>query len=169
MKIGILGAMGLAAMLPSAAWAWDKECKPQFTSYQQVTEQANKGNAQAQYWLGEAYFDGDNALGAPVQVDYKQARSWYDKAVAKKDACAAHAIGWMYDSGEGVAENKAEAFRWYVKAAKQGLPKSQYNVGVFYRDGEVVKTNLAEAKKWFTQAAKQGDAEAQAELDNWGQ
>ena len=75
----------------------------------------------------------------------------------------------MYDSGEGVAENKAEAFRWYVKAAKQGLPKSQYNVGVFYRDGDVVKTNLAEAKKWFTQAAKQGDAEAQAELDTWGQ
>ena len=50
----------LALALPNAAWAWEQECKPQFDSFAQVTAAAKKGNAEAQYWLGEAYFDGES-------------------------------------------------------------------------------------------------------------
>lgn len=161
-------AIMLALCLPSVAWAWDQECEPDFTNYDEVVAQAEQGNAQAQYWLGEAYFYGENALEAETEVDYEQARIWYDKAAAQQDACAQHAIGWMYDSGEGVEEADMEqAFNWYLRAAKQGLSKAQFNVAVLYRDGEGVEQDDEEAKKWFASAAMLGDTEAAEELSNW--
>ena len=159
----------LAFALPNAAWAWEQECEPQFDSFAQVSAAAKKGNAEAQYWLGEAYFDGESQFEQPSAVDYVQARAWYDKAVAQKDACAQHAIGWMYDSGTGAEEDKAQAFAWYEKAAKQGLSKSQFNLGVLYRDGLGVAQNMKAAKSWFEKAAAQGDEEAAAELADWSE
>ena len=159
----------LALALPNAAWAWEQECQPQFDSYEQVSAAAKKGNAEAQYWLGEAYFDGESQFEQPSAVDYVQARAWYDKAVAQKDACAQHAIGWMYDSGTGAEEDKAQAFAWYEKAAKQGLSKSQFNLGVLYRDGLGVAQNMKAAKSWFEKAAAPGDAAAAAGLADWSE
>ena len=39
----------------------------------------------------------------------------------------------MYDNGEGVPENDAEAVKWYRKAADQGYAQAQFNLGVMYR------------------------------------
>ena len=170
MKLTTWGMTAILALaLPNAAWAWEQECEPQFDSYEQVSAAAKKGNAEAQYWLGEAYFDGESQFEQPSAVDYVQARAWYDKAVAQKDACAQHAIGWMYDSGTGAEEDKAQAFAWYEKAAKQGLSKSQFNLGVLYRDGLGVAQNMKAAKSWFEKAAAQGDEEAAAELEDWSE
>ena len=42
------------------------------------------------------------------------------KALADKgDAKAQFNLGYMYDLGEGVDENKVEAVKWYQLAAKQ--------------------------------------------------
>lgn len=38
----------------------------------------------------------------------------------------------MYDEGEGVSEDKAEALEWYKKSAKQGLADAQNKIGVKY-------------------------------------
>ena len=89
----------LALSLPNAAWAWEQECEPQFDSFAQVMAAAKKGNAEAQYWLGEAYFDGESQFEQPSAVDYGQARAWYDKAVA---------------------QNMKAAKSWFEKAAAQG-------------------------------------------------
>ena len=70
----------------------------------------------------------------------------------------------MYDSGEGVPENDAEAVKWYRKAADQGDADAQYNLGVMYASGEGVPENDAEAVKWYRKAADQGDADAQHNL-----
>ena len=42
----------------------------------------------------------------------------------------------MYDDGQGVAQNYAEAARWYRKAADQGNASAQLNLGVSYYDGQ---------------------------------
>ena len=41
----------------------------------------------------------------------------------------------MYDRGEGVPENDAEAVKWYRKAAEQGLADAQHNLGMMYDKG----------------------------------
>ena len=53
----------------------------------------------------------------------------------------------MYDLGEGVPENDAEAVKWFRKAAEQGHAESQYNLRVMYANGRAVPENDSEAVK----------------------
>ena len=80
------------------------------------------------------------------------------------DAIAQFNLGVMYDNGEGVPENDAEAVKWYRKAADQGLAIAQFNLGLMYSSGEGVPENDAQAVRWYRKAADQGDAGAQTNL-----
>ena len=66
----------------------------------------------------------------------------------------------MYDNGDGVAEDDAEAVKWFRLAAEQGLANAQHNLGVMYDNGEGVPQDVAA----FRLAADQGFAEAQVSL-----
>ena len=79
-------------------------------------------------------------------------------------ASAQNKLGYMYEKGEGVTKDYAEALKWFRKAAEQGNAKAQYNLGVMYINGEGVTQDYAEALKWFRKAAEQGDAGAQYNL-----
>jgi SpoVK/Ycf46/Vps4 family AAA+-type ATPase len=67
----------------------------------------------------------------------------------------------MYEYGEGVAEDKAEAVRWYRKAADQGNAQGQWYLGVMYGYGRGVAEDKAEAVRWYRKAADQGHRVAQ--------
>jgi len=73
-------------------------------------------------------------------------------------------LGAMYDSGEGVPEDDAEAAKWYHQAAGQGHVNAQFNLGVMYANGEGVAENAVEAASWYRKAADQGDYRAQFNL-----
>ena len=66
----------------------------------------------------------------------------------------------MYDQGEGVKQDYAEAVRWYRKAADQGDADAQFCLGVMYYNGNGVKQDYAEAVRWYFKAAEQGHEEA---------
>ena len=70
----------------------------------------------------------------------------------------------MYETGDGVAEDKAEAMKWYRLAAAEGNARAQYSLGGMYDDGEVVSQDSKEAVKWWRRAARQGYGEAQYSL-----
>ncbi len=74
------------------------------------------------------------------------------------DANSQFNIGMLYDSGQGVPKDHAEATRWFRKAAEQGNATAQYNIGVAYETGGDVPRDYVEAVKWFHKAAEQGDA-----------
>ena len=61
---------------------------------------------------------------------------------------AQYNLGLMYDEGEGVPENNAEAVRWYRLAAEQGYAPAQSNLGLMYSDGGGVPEHTAEAVRW---------------------
>ena len=44
-------------------------------------------------------------------------------------------LGVMYDNGEGVLKDDAEAVRWYRLAADQGDAAAQFNLGLMYANG----------------------------------
>ena len=73
-------------------------------------------------------------------------------------------LGLIYDKGEYLAENDAEAVKWYRLAAAQGNADAQFNLGTKFTYGEGVPKNTAEAGRWFRFAADQGDAYAQSFL-----
>ena len=74
------------------------------------------------------------------------------KAADQGDAAAQYNLGVMYDNGQGVPQDYAEAVRWYRKAADQGDASAQYNLGRLYADGQGVRKDYVQALKWFNLA-----------------
>lgn len=64
------------------------------------------------------------------------------------NADAQNAIGYMYDIGEGIAENDAEAIKWFRKAADQGHAKAQYNLGSMYAMAKVFQGTMLKPALW---------------------
>ena len=83
------------------------------------------------------------------------------------DAIAQLSLSQMYEKGEGVPQNYAEALKWSAKArktAEQGGADVQFKFGDMYYFGQGVPKNYVEAAKWYEMAAEQGHAEAQNKL-----
>ena len=92
---------------------------------------------------------------------YEQAFPMCSKAAEQGNADAQYILGVMYDSGEGVRQDYAEALKWYRKAAEQGLVEAQFYLGLMYYSGQGVQQDYAEALKWYRKAIERGNASAQ--------
>ena len=86
------------------------------------------------------------------------------QAAEQGNADAQFNLGVMYDTGQGVRQDYAQAVQWYRKAAEQGLADAQYNLGVMYKEGRGVRQDDAQAVQWYRKAAEQGHAKAQYNL-----
>ena len=73
-------------------------------------------------------------------------------------------LGLMYDEGQGVPQDYAEAATWYRMAAEQGYVTAQSKLGFMYDEGQGVPQDYNEAIKWFMLAAAQGNVYAQHNL-----
>ncbi len=135
------------------------------TSEQQMAASraaAEKGDAEAQYKLGERYL-----TGTGVKRDPQEALKWYQKAAEQGYAPAQFRL-----SGRLLAKgDQQEAVKWLRKAAEQEYANAQYALGLCYVYGWGVKKDPQEAATWykkavagFRKAAEQGDAEAQFSL-----
>jgi TPR repeat protein len=111
-------------------------------------------------WLAHSA-DFDAGVAAHNKSDYATALREFRPLAEKGNAIAQLALGLMYDNGEGVPENDAEAVKWYRLGAEQGYARAQSNLGLMYAKGRGVPENDAEAVKWYRKAAEQGDASAQ--------
>ncbi len=80
------------------------------------------------------------------------------------DAHAQYDLGRMYDYGQGVAQDDAEAMTWYLKAAEQGDADAQNNIGVMYNEAWGVSRDYVQACMWLKLAAKQDHEEAKDDL-----
>jgi len=76
---------------------------------------ADKGNAEAQLFVGVMY---DNGEGVPV--DYRQAVLWYGKAAEQGNANAQYNLGMMYANGLGVPQDAVQTLKWFNLAALSG-------------------------------------------------
>jgi hypothetical protein len=74
--------------------------------------EAEKGNVEAQYYVGKIY---EGGLGTPP--DYASAARWYQKAAAKGHGASQFALGSLYEKGLGVPADEKQAFSYYRSAA----------------------------------------------------
>jgi uncharacterized protein len=81
-----------------------------------VRQLAAEGDADAQYDLGRAYYEGDG-----VPKDYAEALRWFRKAADQLHLDANSDLGRMYETGEGGSTDRAEAVRYYFRAADIAL------------------------------------------------
>ena len=77
-------------------------------------EEANAGNAEAQFNLGLLYLDGKG-----VAQDYAEAAVWFRRAADQGYAKAQHNFGAMLGSGQGVRRDYESAYMWMSLCAAQ--------------------------------------------------
>jgi TPR repeat protein len=72
--------------------------------------------------------------------------------------------GLKFASGEGIAQDYAQAADWYGRAAEQNHGLAQFNLAMMYGQGQGVPRDEVKSLMWMTRAAKLGDAAAQYKL-----
>ena len=81
------------------------------------------------------------------------------------DAVTQFFIGLIYDNGEGVPENNAEAMKWFRKAAEQGHADAQSYLGLMYTEYTGVPEDYVKTYMCLSLASAQGDKGAARNLD----
>jgi len=109
--------------------------------------------------------DFDEGLAAYKAGDYATAEEEFKKAAYKGDALAQHNLGFGYDTGDGVTQDKKEAVKWYRLSAEQGYASAQSNLGLMYPNGEGVIQDNGYAHMWFNIAASNGDESGKGNRD----
>ena len=70
----------------------------------------------------------------------------------------------MYDTGQGVRQDYAEALSWYRRAAEAGNPSGMFNVGVMFDAGRGMPRDPQEAARWYERSAATGFGRAEYNL-----
>lgn len=124
---------------------------------------AEMGCAESQNYLGYWYEEGKNGL----PVDYQEAYRWYQKAAEQGDSYAQYDIGWLFDNGLGVKENKREAVKWFKRAASKNNVDAIYRLGLCYYFANGVGMDRREALKLFRKVAKDNHAGAICKIGDY--
>lgn len=123
------------------------------------TAQAEKGKANYQYKLGNAYLKGNE-----VSKNEKTAADWFRKAAKQNYAKAQYKLGYLYYVGKGVRRNYSLAFRWLNRAARSNYSPAQYYLGKLYAEGKGTDQDLDKAMSWLRKASKAGYTPANQEI-----
>lgn len=111
----------------------------------------------------------DAAYEAAQSGKYKKAIQIWQNLANKGDAKSQYALGWLYESGQGVKQNYKQAVIWYKKAALQGNEAAQQVLAGMYSRGLGVQQSYKNALSYYTLAANQGDAISQFQLGKFYQ
>lgn len=160
----LFGLWCFCGLLPQAQAGFHKGvvaylAEDYMTALRELKPLAEKGNVNAQYYLGTMY---DN--GRAVRKDRALAAQWYLKSAAQGNSDAQYNLGIMYSSGDGVEQDYQQAAHWYRKATELGDLDAQTNLATLYSNGTGVTKDLAQALILYRRAADRGHLLAQYNL-----
>jgi TPR repeat protein len=146
-----VGAARAATPQVDALWA-----KGDFRrAFAQTIEPAIRGDAHAQFLIGEAY-----RLGRSVDPNMPLAQDWYQRAARQGDVGAATELGLLL-IGQHL---DAAALPWLTMAAQHGEPRALCSLAALYYNGDGVVRDEARAFALMSRAAAAGLPEARARL-----
>lgn len=105
----------------------------------------------------------------PAEADYESGLNYYrhgEYAAAFKEfksdatAQADFYLSMMYETGDGIPQNRQKSLAMLRSAAEKGLDVAQANLGMLYLTGMGVEADEREGIMWLTRAAEQGLPEA---------
>ena len=124
-----------------------------------LMDAANRGNAAAQYEVGERHANGDG-----VTQDMAEAAKWFERAANQGLAAAQYRLATQYEKGRGVKQDDRLAREWYEKAAQGGNVKAMHNLAVIHAEGRGTAQDFKTASGWFAKAADYGLGDSQYNL-----
>lgn len=142
-----------------------------------LKQEAEHGNANAQYNLGFLYYECRADLCRPGIGNFFsiiEAEKWFQLAAEKGHAEAQFRLGVMYERDRGMSDTDmfavkqdcAKSLKWYQLAAEQGYIEAQLELVAKHAFGRCVPTDRTKAVKWYRMAAERGDASGQFALGN---
>lgn len=132
--------------------------------FQKIVSDAQRGDVQAIYDLGDALFCGKCGAIENERASIK----WYKMAAEKGHVIAQKELGDIYSSDNTIEMDNNEALKWYRMAAEQGDGTAQYWCGDLLEHGDGVDHDIEEAKRWYRKAADNGDDDAKEALERLG-
>jgi len=121
----------------------------EFSRYLALTK---GGDAQAQYVICIAYYD-----GRLIDRDFVAAAAWCRLAAEQGLAKAQYYMGYFYLQELGVERDNKKARYWLELAANQGQSNAQNQLGKIYENGIGVIRDHKKAMQWYQLAANQGN------------
>jgi cell division septation protein DedD len=116
---------------------------------------ADRGDADAQYNLAQAYF-----LGRGVPRNVNLAEQWYERAARQGNEEAQANYGLLlFQNGR-----RTEAMPWIERAANRGDPRAQYVLGTAFYNGDLVARDVPRAYALMSRAAETGLQPAVSQL-----
>ena len=107
----------------------------------------------------------EDAISAYDRGDNTTAMRLFRPLAEEGRADAQTRLGAMYDNGNGVAQDYAQAVVWFRKAAEQGDAEAQFNLSLHYADGQGVAQDDAQSVAWLRKAADQRYPDARFALE----
>ena len=92
--------------------------------YKQLRSEAEKGNPQSMFQLGNEYFYGSGK----TKRNFTLAAYWYQRAASAGYVDAMFNYAVCLDRGYGVKQNRYEAYQWYKKASDSGSKHAKFNM-----------------------------------------
>jgi TPR repeat protein len=155
-SLALVLALHLALLTPPSAVAAPAQVAGIFDedADQNYLAQAEHGDLEAQFQVGQAYL-----YGMATKADPAEARKWLEKAAARGHADAQFLLATLYEQGVAGPVDVAGALNLYRAAAAQGENRAMVRAGHLLR----ARREPQEARKWLERAA--GNAEPEAQLD----
>lgn len=119
---------------------------------------AKKGNAEAEFKVGEMY-----ETGFGVKKDMKQAHLWVNKAAAQGLEAANFKLTYWNIQKNGLKGGNKKKYTEITSKAKDGNLQAMYYVGMMYAHGVGVKKNYDKALDWLNKATFGGVLAAERE------
>ena len=121
---------------------------------------AEKGDADAQFNLGQAY-----RLGKGVPINLSAAQTWFERAANSGHLDAETTLGLLlFQNG-----NQSEGIKWLRRAAEQGEPRALLVYGTALYNGDGVTQDRMLGYAYVSRAAAQGLVPAQQTLSELDQ
>lgn len=128
---------------------------------------AAKGDAEAQFILGNIYRNGRGTTQSHIQAAH-----WYELAAEQQHARAANNLAALYEDRLISADPKiytAKAATYFIKAAGLGLASAQFRAGIYYERGlGGLPASREKAIEFYRKAAEQNVEEARQRLRQLG-
>lgn len=119
------------------------EKKDYATACDYYQKSAELGNAEAQFNLGFAYYNGEG-----VERNYTTATMWFKRSAKQNFAKAEYNLAYCYLYGRGVPHDYDKALAFLESSANSGFKQAQITLSDCYEKGILVEKNKEISDKW---------------------